>query len=67
MSDAEPAPEPPEPDSPCLRICRLDPDSRLCTGCGRTAREIARWSMADAEEKWAILAEVARRRAAEKE
>lgn len=36
--------------SPCLQICRLDPNRTLCVGCGRTLDEIARWSsMSDAE------------------
>lgn len=30
--------------SPCIKICVIDPDSRLCTGCWRTLDEIAVWS-----------------------
>ena len=40
--------------SPCVRICRLHPRLRCCEGCGRTAREIARWGEADGEERRAI-------------
>jgi len=29
--------------SPCIKICTLDPASGLCTACGRTLDEIARW------------------------
>jgi predicted Fe-S protein YdhL (DUF1289 family) len=29
--------------SPCIKICTLDPRSQLCTGCGRSLEEIARW------------------------
>ncbi len=36
--------------SPCVKICVMDPVERICTGCGRTLDEIARWgSMSDAE------------------
>jgi uncharacterized protein len=53
----------PEPASPCVGICRLDPVTRLCQGCRRTAGEIVRWSSAGSEEKLAILAELGGRRA----
>jgi predicted Fe-S protein YdhL (DUF1289 family) len=36
--------------SPCINICKIDPTTRLCEGCGRTLDEIAHWgSMGDAE------------------
>ena len=36
--------------TPCIKVCVLDPQSKLCTGCGRSLGEIARWgSMSDAE------------------
>ena len=31
-------------ESPCNKICTLDPASGLCIGCGRSLAEIARWS-----------------------
>ncbi|MDJ0522375.1 MAG: cysteine-rich CWC family protein [Planctomycetota bacterium] len=30
--------------SPCLEVCSLEPDDSTCRGCGRTSREISRWS-----------------------
>ena len=30
--------------SPCIDVCRLDPKTRWCLGCGRTADEIGEWS-----------------------
>jgi predicted Fe-S protein YdhL (DUF1289 family) len=37
-------------ESPCNRICTLDPSSGRCLGCGRSLDEIARWThMSDAE------------------
>ena len=36
--------------SPCTQVCRMDPVTNLCVGCGRTLSEIADWgSMSDAE------------------
>jgi uncharacterized protein len=36
--------------TPCIKVCVIDPASRLCAGCGRTLDEIGRWgSMSDAE------------------
>ena len=53
-------------ESPCTRVCTLDPVSGLCLGCGRSLAEIARWpQMSDAERKrlLAVLDERARRSA----
>jgi hypothetical protein len=36
--------------SPCIKICAIDHASRLCSGCGRSLDEIARWGgMTEAE------------------
>jgi uncharacterized protein len=34
-------------ESPCLKICVMDPASAICAGCGRTIQEIAAWSQLD--------------------
>ena len=44
-----------EPESPCVKICVLDPEAGLCLGCLRSADEIARWRDMPAEERRAIL------------
>ena len=31
-------------DSPCIRLCRIDPATGLCVGCRRTLDEIAGWA-----------------------
>ena len=31
-------------ESPCVNICMLDAQRKLCVGCGRTVDEIARWA-----------------------
>ncbi len=30
--------------SPCIGVCRIEPESGLCLGCARTVDEIGRWS-----------------------
>ena len=31
-------------ETPCIKICVIDPESGLCIGCGRTRPEIGGWS-----------------------
>ena len=33
-----------EIESPCIKICVIHPESRLCTGCLRSIDEIGAWS-----------------------
>jgi predicted Fe-S protein YdhL (DUF1289 family) len=43
--------------TPCVRVCIIDPNTGLCTGCGRTLDEIARWTaMTDDERRRLMLA-----------
>lgn len=42
--------------SPCIRVCILDRDTRLCTGCGRSLDEINRWSKLTDDERDSIIA-----------
>ena len=42
--------------SPCIRICVIDPASKLCEGCGRTLQEIAQWSRLTETERLSIMA-----------
>ena len=51
------------PTSPCMNICVLDAN-RVCTGCGRTLDEIARWGRMSAGEQWAVIARLERPRPA---
>ncbi len=32
-------------ESPCNKVCTIDPASQLCRGCGRTLTEIAQWTV----------------------
>jgi predicted Fe-S protein YdhL (DUF1289 family) len=42
--------------TPCIKICVIDPVSRLCEGCGRTLAEIAQWARLSEPERLAIMA-----------
>lgn len=33
-----------EPDSPCVNICLIHPDEKICIGCFRTVDEISSWT-----------------------
>jgi predicted Fe-S protein YdhL (DUF1289 family) len=48
-------------ETPCIKVCTLDAASGLCTGCGRTLDEIARWGSMSAQERRAIMAELRQR------
>jgi uncharacterized protein len=45
-----------EVESPCVKVCVVHPEARICTGCLRTIDEIAAWSRLSAEDRRAILA-----------
>lgn len=47
-----------EIESPCVRVCLVHPEARLCVGCYRTTDEIARWSRMTRDERRAIMAEL---------
>jgi predicted Fe-S protein YdhL (DUF1289 family) len=52
----------PQPASPCVGICLLDPATGYCRGCLRSVAEIAAWYEAGAAEKRAILGRLDQRR-----
>lgn len=47
-----------EVESPCIKICVVHPESRLCTGCLRSIDEIGRWSRMHPEERREVMAEL---------
>lgn len=47
-----------EIESPCVKICVVHPETRLCTGCLRSIDEISRWSKMTAEDRRAIMADL---------
>jgi predicted Fe-S protein YdhL (DUF1289 family) len=48
-------------ESPCTRVCTLDPASGRCLGCGRSLDEIARWTEMTDAERARVVAELGRR------
>ena len=44
-----------EIESPCVNICVIHPDARLCTGCLRSIDEITQWSRMTPEDRRAIM------------
>lgn len=50
----------PVPHSPCIQVCRLD-EKQVCLGCRRTLDEIVAWPRLSAEDKAALLDELAGR------
>lgn len=47
-----------EIESPCIKICVIHPESRLCTGCLRSIDEIGAWSKMSADDRRAVMAEL---------
>lgn len=47
-----------EVDSPCIQVCVIHPDARICTGCLRSIDEISRWSRMDVDERRAVMNEL---------
>lgn len=47
-----------EIDSPCIKICVIHPEERLCVGCFRSIEEIATWSRLTPGERQAITADL---------
>jgi predicted Fe-S protein YdhL (DUF1289 family) len=43
-------------ESPCVRICAVDPASQLCMGCGRNLDEITRWYGMSGDERQRVMA-----------
>ena len=38
--------------SPCISICKTDPDTGFCYGCGRTDEEKIKWKLPDTSDEW---------------
>ena len=54
---ADLTPDEPVP-SPCISVCRMDPETGLCTGCYRTLDEIVAWGGMDDDSRralWPVL------------
>lgn len=51
-----------EVDSPCIQICVVHPETRLCTGCNRSIDEISKWSKMTPATRQSIMAELPSRK-----
>ncbi len=50
-----------EIDSPCIKICVIHPEAKICVGCHRTGEEIGIWSRLSPEARRAIMADLPER------
>lgn len=44
-----------EIQSPCIQVCVVHPEARICTGCHRSVEEITRWSRMTDDERAEIM------------
>jgi uncharacterized protein len=51
-----------EVESPCVKICVVHPEARLCTGCLRTIDEITQWGRMSREDRRTVMAALPERR-----
>ena len=47
-----------EIESPCIKLCVIDPKTRLCLGCHRTIDEITAWSRMAPAARRAVMTEL---------
>ena len=46
----------PSIETPCIKICVVDPETGFCIGCGRTRGEIGGWLEMAADERRKVMA-----------
>jgi predicted Fe-S protein YdhL (DUF1289 family) len=49
------APRTTEIETPCIKLCVVDPETGFCIGCGRTRGEIGAWLDLSSAERHAIV------------
>ena len=42
-------------ETPCVKICVVDPETGYCIGCGRTRMEIGGWLGMSVEERRSVM------------
>ena len=55
-----------EIESPCIKLCVIDPATRHCMGCHRTIDEIGAWSRLTPEDRRRVMDALPARAAAAK-
>ncbi len=48
-------------ETPCIKVCVVDPETGFCIGCGRTRPEIGGWLGYSADQRRALMAELPER------
>jgi hypothetical protein len=51
------------PPTPCISVCQMDNRTGYCVGCLRTIDEIRDWIISTPDQRNAILAHIAQRKA----
>ena len=51
----------PQIETPCVKICVVDPETGFCIGCGRTRAEIGGWLGMSPEQRRAVMVELPER------
>jgi predicted Fe-S protein YdhL (DUF1289 family) len=51
----------PEIETPCIKVCVVDPETGFCIGCGRTRDEIGTWLSLSAADRHSIVLGLAER------
>ncbi|WP_395539800.1 DUF1289 domain-containing protein [Neotabrizicola sp. sgz301269] len=51
-----------EVQSPCIKLCVVHPEARICVGCHRSLDEIARWSQMTSDERIAVMTQLPARK-----
>ncbi len=44
--------------SPCVKLCVVHPEARICVGCLRTIDEITQWSRLSHDERSSVMADL---------
>jgi predicted Fe-S protein YdhL (DUF1289 family) len=50
-------------ETPCIKVCAIDPGTGLCLGCGRNLAEISAWPTLPPRERRRIMQDLPARRA----
>ena len=45
----------PDIETPCIKICVIEPETGFCIGCGRTRMEIASWLSISPTERRSVM------------
>lgn len=53
----------PEIESPCVKLCQVHPQTRLCIGCKRSIDEITNWSRYSDAQRAQLMQEIETRQA----